>query len=131
MDNEKYYIPSRDEFHVGLEYEALWGLEGIDGEWLKEIFTERSSIESLEETIRVKYLNKADIEAEGFTDTKDRGMAEHTGYLFKNRGGITIRYWSINNRVKIENHNRIDKTVFDGEIKNQSEFRKILKMIGA
>lgn len=43
MEN-KYYSPTIEEFHVGFEYEALWGIENIDGEWLKETFNNKSSI---------------------------------------------------------------------------------------
>jgi len=51
----KYYTPENSEFHVGFEYEALWGIEGLDGEWLKETFSKDQSILSLEDTVRVKH----------------------------------------------------------------------------
>jgi len=65
MEN-KYYTPEEEEFHVGFKYEALWGVENVDGEWLKETFSKDQSIHSTEDTVRVKKLDREDIESEDF-----------------------------------------------------------------
>jgi len=70
----KYYTPSIEEFHPGFEYEALWGIENINGEWLKETFSSAQSTKDLEEIYRVKHLDQEDIESFGFIDiSRTRG----------------------------------------------------------
>lgn len=74
MNNEKYYTPKIEEFHVGFEYEAKEYLEDTD-EWSEE-FAKKAMNDlswfnddycSLKEgAIRVKYLDQEDIESLGF-----------------------------------------------------------------
>jgi hypothetical protein len=83
---------------------------------------------------RVPYLTKEDIEGEGFKFI-DKGEYEVNSYFSKNINyhGNTIEY-----RVRLWSDYRVDlwsedtgAAYFDGIIKNKSEFRKILKMIGS
>jgi len=66
--NEKFYVPDISEFHVGFECELkLHELKN----WEKHIFLSTERLEGIEiylaqEKIRVKYLDREDIESEGF-----------------------------------------------------------------
>jgi hypothetical protein len=69
MEN-KYYKPQLEEFHLGFEYDILVGEE-----WVKKVFTIKSpcltdginfSEYLTNEKLRVKYLDREDIESLGF-----------------------------------------------------------------
>ena len=85
---DKYYTPEIEEFHVGFEFEyEYWDiLRGVNYDWHEEVYYQMSqtkepkkgghtlwSIDSLsnaikEESIRVKHLDKEDIESLGFKE---------------------------------------------------------------
>lgn len=118
----KYYTPSTEEFHVGFEYEALWGIEGLDGEWLKETFSKDQSILSLEDTVRVKHLDQEDIECFGWEKNRlnDRYYNPVTKMHMIHQGTrVAIFYQDL--------HGDVPK--FDGVINNKSEFKKLLKQL--
>ena len=62
----KYYTPSIEEFYVGFEYEVNYG----ENDWQKECLWAKPEVVTLPymnlENIRVKYLDKEDIESLGF-----------------------------------------------------------------
>ena len=141
MEDNKYYTPSIEEFHVGFEYERMNG-----DRWEKSEITETdfsamlSGIDEENEydeiylgirSVRVKYLDKEDIEELGWKDIEDRGMSENYGYMFTKpiqylSGGnayYKLRYWTTNNRLRIEN---LGGCMFDGTIKNKSELKRLL-----
>ena len=174
----KYYTPSIEEFHVGFEYEILETNDALIkiGEkreyvWFKRIANEHIFEEEIntmdgempfsagfsEGTIRVKYLDKEDIESLGFIESK-----ETDGYFYKelNRnseklvleliqykatGSFTpdadissLKFFSM---IKIQNTGGAPAYVlgewitskgvlYYGECKNKSELKRILKMIG-
>jgi hypothetical protein len=87
--SDKYYTPTIEEFHVGFEYEELWygGGKSPSGEdWVSHVYNGESLTEeysegqsSIEEEIRdkeirVKYLDKEDIESLGFVY---KGTSDH------------------------------------------------------
>ena len=151
----KYYIPDISEFHVGFEYEHCHSsirfvmLDLKTGEtsnetepkeiWEKSVFTGnefdawKSSFkfdESLRDgQIRIKYLDKEDIESFGFEHdqtTKD-GSYFYSGTL------ITENQWCINLKdftIDIYDINSKSDFRFNGLVKNKSELNQILKMIG-
>lgn len=151
----KYYIPDISEFHVGFEYEHCHSsirfvmLDLKTGEtsngtepkeiWEKSIFTGnefdiwKSSFkfdDSLRDgQIRVRYLDKEDIESFGFEHdqtTKD-GSYFYSGTL------ITENQWCINLKdftIDIYDINSKSDFRFNGLVKNKSELKQILKMIG-
>jgi hypothetical protein len=139
----KYYIPDISEFHVGFEYEHCHSsirfvmLDLRTGDrtnetepkeiWEKSVFTGnefdiwKSSFEfddSLRDgQIRVKYLDKEDIESFGFTKTiEDQYYKDDFELLIDDDLFIQII--------------KDDGFIFQGAIKNKSELRQILKMIG-
>ena len=139
----KYYIPDISEFHVGFEYEHCHSsirfvmLDLRTGDrtnetepkeiWEKSVFTGnefdvwKSSFEfddSLRDgQIRVKYLDKEDIESLGFTQTiEDQYYKDDFELLIDDDLFIQII--------------KDDGFIFQGAIKNKSELKRILKMIG-
>ena len=73
MEN-KYYIPSIDEFHVGFEYE--WKCDGTKTDWNKSICDNVMIPLDVDcqrvNDYRVKYLDKEDIESLGFEPFKHK-----------------------------------------------------------
>jgi len=142
----KYYVPEISEFHVGFEYEKKYGFsdgtvktkEQYDlATWNKEIFLngfapyiERSLTGRNAENglcgIRVKYLDKEDIESLGFKYVK-QGWAE-TSMIFRDSSfdGVEI-YFRNDYTLKISHANNIVR--FEGSVKNKSELIKLLKML--
>ena len=136
----KYYTPSIEEFHVDFEYEITYYKD--KSKWEKEIvasqtFTEAGdgdwgfsdglvvihnfSQEDLKEGfIRVKYLDKAGIESKGFKFTNTLGDMQ-----FFNK---TIYNLSLDSNYKIIVISDKD-IIFNGTIKNLSEFKKLLQQL--
>jgi len=86
---------------------------------------------SIPNVIRVKYLDKEDIESLGFNVVTDRAMSENNGHLFvlknpKDDCNIKLRFWYNSRRINIQDNIGI---VFDGIIKNKSELRILLKQL--
>lgn len=143
MEN-KYYTPDIEEFHVGFEYERL------DIEWrpctvkpIGNIDVEAINEEIYGDIIRVKYLDREDIESFGFEysfDSSDR-YGNRTYYFLNKEWGknrieritlYTFKYPNGNMHVCIgtDRYNSdVDDMLFFGYIKNKSELRRVLKQI--
>ena len=87
MDN-KYYIPTIEEFHVEFEYESLYNQHSDSNEqWTKvkvgdEYIFGNYFKDSLKlNRIRVKYLDQEDIESFGFAKLKDDFYTMETANL--------------------------------------------------
>ena len=127
---DKYYTPSIEEFHVGFEYE-------YDG---KCVFQRDMSISFMDYLIsngkiRVKYLDKQDIESLGFIHKKYKQdeyseMRIYIGQKFE----IQFFGWNIseaNKHIRGNMHIYLQEEAhFMGTVKNKSELKKILKQIG-
>lgn len=158
---DKYYTPTIDEFYVGFEYEIQLSFKIKSGdtiekdgviyiapdtvrwEWQKRTIHDSYDFEfatdyytfnggkDLNERLRVKYLDKEDIESLGFK------TAVHDASIII-PGDITIYGQLVDKDVYIdyipETHwvklHSIDYDFFNGIIKNKSEMLRILKMIG-
>lgn len=123
-ENNKYYIPTIEEFHVEFEYEIMVPEAKL---WSKETFyLNKSHIDMIKyvniqdeytkNKIRVKYLDREDIESLGFK--------LQPSLLFK-KGNIFIsfgheKYIQINNAKDV---------FFQGIIKNKSELKRLLKQL--
>lgn len=121
---EKYYTPEIEEFHVGFEYEYLTNGD----EWVKHIINNKADlidcIEDIKESkIRVKYLDKEDIESLGFKYSEG-----YTLDIYK-KDNKTIRYDPSDNHMTLEEtiDERNGNILFIGKVKNISEFKKVLK----
>lgn len=152
----KYYIPKIDEFHVGFEYEFK-NLEDIssnciynsldfigwDNGWKDEDLVSHLQEHIDYGNIRVKYLDKEDINSLGFKDSfvpncymDDDEMEDGYELFVSNTDMILIHlnkdgmYGVV--RQHIYNLNTLNWTAYNlfyGKIKNKSEFNRLLKQL--
>lgn len=176
MGQDKYYTPSIEEFHVGFEYEIYepdyGGPRELEYAWIKQEFksyTFDSEIETIdgempfeagieEKKIRVKYLDKADIEELGFVckgtrNYNKRNDVEESGWtkLFEDGSYCDIKCFldednKVNSCLYItstdifcsDTHSPWDGYCEGGSgpgcwqinIKNKSELKMLLKQLG-
>lgn len=125
MEN-KYYIPEIEEFHVGFEFEH----KSIGkNEWNKEV-TEVIDIKNIEgiqrviknNDIRVKYLDKEDIESLGWKLHKLKVGTEEFEIIHNKKNNIVIK-------SSIDENMCYPITRFNGTIKNKSELKKLMKQL--
>ena len=143
---EKYYTPSIEEFSVGFDYEVHTCFDGSGNyKWIKQTFHE-STFELLIDTddggergfsaglihpvkLRVKLLDRQDIEECGFTHEKDNQY-----YAFsstENDGELNLILYFNEDEVIINNcQGSYEFRCFSGTIKNKHELQRVLKMIG-
>lgn len=127
IDMDKYYTPSIEEFRVGFEYESNYG-EG----WESNIFGEFNS-EHVEDIIcdfryykvRVKHLNKQDIESLGFKEVER--SVESVAYSFGAYGEYVLAVIRGFGEIMIM---RNGFNLFRGKIKNLSELKVLLNQLG-
>jgi hypothetical protein len=138
MEEDKYYTPKIEELHVGFEIQlqnienAQWGTyEIVSGDNISELYTENI------DWLRVKFLDREDIESLGWKYTGksidvwfvmegDFNMGSWTSYK------VTLQYGLQDHRVRV---NMYDTGVegpnsFLGVVKNKSELKKLMEMIG-
>lgn len=147
---EKYYTPVIEEFHVGFEYEEYLG------EWKKTQFVlsaskiENSIFDSMYEEgtklIRVKYLDKEDIESCRWRDLKNLESEKSHENTHGDIFGFSVEFIEVGNlkfyhskyklrrstqthglRIVISNDLQMD--IFNGFIKNKSELKRIMKQL--
>lgn len=151
MEDNKYYTPSIEEFHVGFEYQhtGLLDINQIKEEFynfnydLKDKSLEEINYAINNNWIRVKYLDQEDIESLGWTFKSTNKMRTwYTGSdnWFNNTipTGNSGRYWSFElshdpeyNGIIIKagtNYGETD-TFFEGTIKNKSELKKLMEQL--
>lgn len=143
MNNkEKYYKPSIEEFNIGFEYEKeeyqYYDLNICNTYWEKEIFDIDDRLENTLEDllfnkIRVKYLDREDIESLGWKQLFDsREHGEYKKELKNNRRchiRVNEKFIWIGLGTNGLDFERYD-TVFKGTIKNKSELKVLLKQLG-
>ncbi len=82
--------------------------------------------------IRVKYLDKDDIEDCGWYFHADFDNGSHGGIIFHHKqkeyekGYYTLTIWNKSERVKIEGTQGL---IFDGTVKNKSRFKQIVEIL--
>jgi len=147
---DKYYTPEIEEFHVGFEYEHLQD-EEMFGEITRGInyclytLDAQDELEVIvanleDDKLRVKHLDKEDIESLGFgRDMLRVSMVDTYIYNIKGVKFDYILYFTPNKNelfnVRIEDYyindesRRRTSNVFLGDIKNKSELKRILKQL--
>lgn len=131
----KYYTPEIEEFIYGLKYE----MKPTNYGWERSReFLYPESIHDLihlhgptalepyinKERIRVKYLDREDIESLGF-------KGQEANSVYYKRDGYRLVLWPhgfITSIYKVYNGSEEEK-IFDGCIKNKSELKKLLKQL--
>lgn len=149
-EENKYYVPKIEEFHIGFQFEDYFeGHFDIENskKYSNEIFTNKTPFDYIEQRIknnkiRVKFLDKEDIESLGFTliKTFPSPYTKKELYSFKlnkeegfNTGSnYYITFNDANINIEIQTYGSYDtfKYQMNFIIKNKSELIKILKMIG-
>ena len=139
----KYYTPEIEEFYHGFEYEVWYSSAYTKENWIKETFEFYDkdeiyhydsvdlipSFKSNGDSIRVKYLDKEDIESLGFSQiTDDCFNISNINYrgLVDCDLRILIRKTIL---IYIIEPNDTSHTLFTGNIKNKSELVKLLKQL--
>ena len=128
---DKYYTPEIEEFHVGFEYEVEdLGDDGKTRVWRPQIFegeeTRTYFIEELKKgEIRVKYLDREDIESLGFKQDHNHNDVRF-GYT---NGSTRIQHTPHKNSILIYQWGRESDTVSGITIKNKSELKRLLKQL--
>lgn len=141
MEN-KYYTPSIEEFHVGFEFELLTTLRpgaiSTFEEWKKYTVKDITWFEVANrhfedlfdrKHIRIKYLDKEDIESLGFVKITEDIWDIATDHLHYR----LIKLSEVFGENKYEIRPTIPSNLYGiylGIIKNKSELKKVLKMIG-
>jgi len=155
--DNKYYTPSIKEFYIGFEYETLRGFqdgtvksienyikEDLAGNWNKDIIESINHLPYVERSlcgknaekglpgIRVKYLDKEDIESFGF-EYFNRNMYNQLVYIRKSNLERFIYQYDLielgDNKYYIRSgYGQTGQ--FAGTIKNKSELKVILTQIG-
>lgn len=143
MDN-KHYTPDINEFHPGFQYESHGITDSTKDKWKTYIWDFNYTKDALEYIlehggIRVKHLDREDIEGEGFEFRETNKMSYW--YDFKNHvenreGGYKVYSCELlhnpeRNIVEIRMNIEADEEkMFDGVIRNISELRIILRQLG-
>ena len=139
----KYYTPELKEFHVGFEYKQelgySWSINTPEDyviEFQDKIFEIENInfINTLLEAglIKVKYLDKDDIEELGFKYIKygwfeKENVTQFNGGVYKLRIGISKGYKTL---ITLTDSSIDDEHIFNGIIKNKSELKDILEKLG-
>ncbi len=135
---DKYYTPELEEFHLGFEYE-VYASNGNEDKWIPStwgIFQSLEYFRDLEYTLerayrvkeeftRVKYLDKEDIESLGWI-LDNRGM----NYSHYNSKYLMQVY---NTDIRIYNPGKENGTYTNQlnlKINNKSELKKLMKQLG-
>jgi hypothetical protein len=125
-EENKYYQPTIEEFHVGFEYEAMMIHED---RFLKHIVEELNHITGFSPPteLRVKHLDQEDIESFGWVHD------ENECYYDGNWGDIALYHSDGERKVRIVAypHSPIKSSIlFNGTIRNKSELKRVLTQIG-
>ena len=142
-DNQnKYYTPSSEEFHIGFEYELLvpdklgkdakeeWKTQQVTPYFFHDIIKGGFITLIKEGKIRVKYLDKEDIESLGF-EFFNSNIYKQPVYIKKNQLEISNKLIQ-SDIIQVNEHEyyiKNSKNSFNGIIKNKSELQKLLKQL--
>ena len=119
----KYYTPTIEEFHVGFECEIKNNpVESIMDWWVETTIKERDSLEGYD--VRVKYLDKEDIESLLFTLLS----TELNIHTYKNEK-ILLIFNNSDHECRLYRIYKGNELRFKGTIRNKSELKTILKMV--
>lgn len=147
MEN-KYYFPSKDEFHYGFEFEMVEMCSINKGhrqlQFNKKVLNSFSSVTDFniysglrDKEIRVKYLDQQDIEELGWKQVKLKRLVFNCLFEFivdeykytlivltdnETTISITMEDTTITDGVNC-------KPLFTGVVKNKSELKKLMKQL--
>jgi hypothetical protein len=136
---KEYYTPTIEEFHIGFEFEKYDNRPATYKEndfkptnWHKHTYNLTSirlsqlGTHLYNKTLRVKYLDKLDIESLGF-------IGQEANSVYFKKDNIRLVHW-LNDPVRVTSIYKIysaieEEKIFDGTIKNISELKVLLKQL--
>ena len=128
LENNLYYTPTIEEFHIGFEYEEYQFLERNWKTVKCEFIKPNTTIDP--KWFRVKYLDQSDIESLGWESKGKSHFIKSDWILRKFEDGLIIyldyyagkleHSWMYEDSVKI---------LFEGTIKNKSELIKLMQQL--
>lgn len=122
---ENYYTPEIEEFHVGFEFE--WDDSRSYESYELESHMFDDVVKDLQKgTIRVKHLDREDIESEGWEYSNENGFG---GLLFW-KGDIELSFYQEKQRIAFFKGGTSSNMLAAVNTKNKSEFKRIEKQIG-
>lgn len=153
QEEKRYYTPTIEEFHAGFEYEAkslkdntwhplVWGIERDHNNRIKDVLAQMEFFINTGQ-IRVKYLDKEDIEALGWKYVKTGDEFSNVALYFKirtnegftspdvydmrfdphNPGSLTITSWTDGSWGRNERS-------MSFYAKNKSDLKKLMDFVG-
>ena len=139
MKDDKYYVPEIEEFHVGFEYEEI-DIEmkyknTFYGEYPEvSIFNYSDCFNSIEEKIkdgeiRVKYLDKEDIESLDWGLQWKKDFKDHVVYVFGKDKIYTLNFELPSRKISVLKHIINDRVEYSfvSTVKNISELKELIK----
>lgn len=144
MENSKYYELTESDLEIGLECEYItsnnrWVKFKIDSfSTMANIVYNKDKTYSLSENWRIKYLDRSDIEELGWEHdqtTKD-GAVFYIGTLMSKYQWSLTAYNALQRLggdytlIGITDINNNSDNEFYGTVKNKSELKKLMKMLG-
>lgn len=137
MEN-KYYTPDIKEFSVGFEYQFRDYNPDIQCSWISAIIKDGTQIDDIHRhrlrsndnvyELRVKCLDKEDIESLGFNNYTPPMEYDHTWHYLGSREPV-LKAWFNNKYPVVRIYSSFPAIIFHGSIKNKSELKRILKML--
>ncbi len=136
MENNSYYTPTIEEFHVGFEYEEFGNMNN----WFKTQFGDSNSAEYNNELsecywnidhnkIRVKHLDQSDIESLGFVEDKSNSEPDRLNLEFIKDGYTYSIVLYDTTQIVIYKYKYKEEILFTGTIKNKSELIKLMQQL--
>lgn len=133
-DNKKYYTPTVEEFHIGFEFEYLTLRDGA-ATWIADTYgkvvTSSYLLRQVMKTgVRVKHLDKEDIESLGWEYQGDDRDGRNLSFYEKGKFILNDYRPYEYEDIKIYVSRIHAQTLFNGIIRNKSELKRIMAMIG-
>jgi hypothetical protein len=127
-EENKYYTPEIEEFHVGFEYEEK-PKGSIEYAYTPNVWIKEYHLKHLFTRItpRVKHLDREDIESLGC-----EYFREEYPYAIYKRGFVYVffREEMPNNVIVSYDIDGYKSQIFNGTVKNKSQLRNLFKMLG-
>lgn len=132
--NEKYYTPELEEFHYGFEYQIYEDFDHFpEKSWINQTYgtngtnpEEMGYVPDKKESIRVKHLDQEDIESFGFKYIKKGWLYDYKVFRYN---GIEL-YFRGDGSMLISPGLGRPSVIFEGTVKNKSEFSRLLRQLG-
>ena len=133
MESNKYYKPEIKEFNVGFEYERNQYQNGV---WYKYVVEERDILDHNEKEIRVKYLDKKDIEEilevkqlKGNKSELNFQLIINDNLFYEIDYDVDTKELVVEKYVEVYEDTYNSYTLFKGIVKNKSKLKTVLKDI--